>query len=412
MKAEIISVGTEILIGDITDTNSAYISRRLAELGINCYYHSTVGDNEARLKAIFTQAFERSDVVFFTGGLGPTYDDMTKEIVADVLGLEMAFDEESYQRIVDIFETSSRKLTENNRKQAFAPVGSKILTNYNGTAPGILIEHEGKVVILLPGPPHELKGMFERWVIPYFSKETGLTIVSKRIYLFDIGESVVEDVLQEKMRTYTNPTIAPYAGQNAIHLRITASAETEEAGYALIEPVVEEIKEIFSKNIYSVDIPTLEETVVKTLQEKKMTVALAESCTGGLVGKRITDISGSSDVFHMGLITYSNEVKHNLLKVKKETLENHGAVSQKTVEEMAEGLLNLSGSDIAVSISGIAGPGGGTLEKPVGLVYVCVKTKDAMKTKKLMLSRNYDNERDRIRQAAASHALKMVLDII
>lgn len=412
MKAEIISVGTEILIGDITDTNSAYISRQLAELGINCYYHSTVGDNEARLKAVFSQAFERSDVVFFTGGLGPTYDDMTKEIVADVLGLEMAFDEASYQRIVDIFETSTRKLTENNKKQAFAPVGSKILTNYNGTAPGILVEHEGKVVILLPGPPHELKPMFERWVIPYFSKETGLTIVSRRVYLFDIGESLVEDILQEKMRTYTNPTIAPYAGQNAIHLRITASAETEEKAYALIEPVIDEIKEIFVKNIYSIDIPTLEETVVKTLQERKMTLALAESCTGGLLGKRITDISGSSDVFHMGLITYSNEVKSKLLNVKEEILDEFGAVSKETVEAMADGLLKLSGSDIAVSISGIAGPGGGTEEKPVGLVYVCVKTKETMTTKRLMLSRNYDSDRERIRQAAASHALKMILDII
>ncbi len=412
MKAEIISVGTEIVIGDIVDTNSEYISKRLAELGINCYFHSTVGDNEQRLSNLFSQAFKRSDVVFLTGGLGPTYDDMTKEVVAKVLGLDMVFHEESYDRIIQIFKCSKRKLTDNNKKQAYIPQGATVLVNENGTAPGILVESNGKIVILLPGPPHELKPMFESSVMPFFQKETGMTIVSKRVYLYDIGESLIEDILKEKMVAYSNPTIAPYSGKDGIYLRITASAPNQEAGYALIEPVIKEIKETFGRYVYSVDIPTLQETVVKSLQEANLQIATAESCTGGWLGKRITDVPGSSSVFSMGLITYSDDVKRKLLAVKEETLKHHGAVSKETVQEMAASLLELSGADIAVTVSGIAGPGGGTIDKPVGLVYICVKTKDDEDVKELMLSRNYSSDRLRIRSQSVSHALKMVLDMI
>ncbi|HZJ87162.1 MAG TPA: CinA family nicotinamide mononucleotide deamidase-related protein, partial [Erysipelothrix sp.] len=296
MKSEIISVGTEILIGDIVDTNSEYISKRLAELGVNCYYHTTVGDNVNRLTDTFRTALERSNVIIFTGGLGPTYDDMTKEIVADTLGLEMVYDQESYQRIQEIFKKSSRKLTDNNRKQAFIPKRAKVLTNYEGTAPGILIEHEDKVVILLPGPPHELKEMFENWVIPYFHQLTDQIILSHRVYLFGIGESYIEEILREDMVQYTNPTIAPYAYKGNIYLRITASAKTEEEANALIKPVIKHVKAIFKDYVYSVDIPTLEEALVKKLKSQNKTLATAESCTGGSISKRITNVSGSSDV--------------------------------------------------------------------------------------------------------------------
>ncbi len=412
MKAEIITVGTELLIGDVIDTNSEYISKRLAELGINCYFHSTVGDNELRLTTLFKQAMERSDVVLLSGGLGPTYDDMTKEIVAKVMGLEMEFHEESYQRIVDIFKQSKRLLTENNRKQAYIPKGAQVLTNYNGTAPGILIEKNSQIVVLLPGPPHELKDMFERWVVPFFHHKTGSIIVSRRVYLFDIGESYVEQILKDKMIEYTNPTIAPYSGSDGIYLRITASAENEAQAYALIEPVIDEVKNTFKDFVYSVDIPTLAETVVQKLKSKNMVLASAESCTGGLLGKRITDIPGSSSVYQMGLITYSNEAKMKLLNVDESLLSHYGAVSKETVEAMARSLLNLSASNVAVAISGIAGPTGGTHSKPVGLVYICVKTKDATITKQLMLSRSYQSDRSRIRSLSVSHALKMILDII
>ncbi len=412
MKSEIISVGTEILIGDIVDTNSEYISKRLAELGINCYYHTSVGDNETRLSQTIENALKRSDVIILSGGLGPTYDDKTKEVVAKLLNLDMVYDEESYQRIVDIFNQSQRQLTENNKKQAFIPKGAKVLTNYRGTAPGILIEHHDKVVVLLPGPPHEMKHMFETWIIPYFHKKTGLTIVSHRVYLFGIGESLVEEILNEEMVEYTNPTIAPYSGSDGIYLRITASAENEDKANELIKPVLKLVQDTFKEYVYSVDIPSLEETLVKTLQEKNMKLASSESCTGGYLSKRLTDIPGSSSVFEMGLVTYSNDVKIKLLNVPEDVLEKHGAVSEETVVSMAENLLELSNADVVVSISGIAGPGGGTEEKPVGTVYICVKTNTDMKVERFMLSRNYDNDRKRIRSLSVSHAYKMILDII
>lgn len=412
MKSEIISVGSEILIGDIIDTNSEYISKRLAELGINCYFHTSVGDNEIRLSKTIETALERSDVVFLSGGLGPTYDDKTKEITARVLGLELVYDEDTFKRIEAIFSKSNRKLTDNNKKQAYVPKGSKILTNYNGTAPGILIEHDEKVVVLLPGPPHEMKEMFEHWVIPYFSEKTGKTIVSHRIYLFDIGESYVEEILNEEMVHYENPTIAPYSGSDGIYLRITASADSKDKAEKLIEPVLQHVLNTFKEYVYSIDIPSLEETLVHKLKEKKLKLASAESCTGGYLGKRLTDIPGSSEVFELGLVTYSNRIKHLTLGVQEETLENHGAVSKETVVEMSNNLLELSSADVAVAISGIAGPGGGTKEKPVGTVYISVQTHQKMITRKLMLSRNYQSDRKRIRSLSVSHAFKMILDLI
>ena len=412
MKSEIISVGTEILMGDITDTNSAYISKRLTELGINCYYHTAVGDNEGRLTETIQRALNRSDIVFLSGGLGPTYDDMTKEIVAKVMGLEMEFDEKSYQRIVDIFAQSKRKLTNNNRKQAYIPKGAKVLTNFNGTAPGILIEKNNKVVVLLPGPPLELKAMFETWIMPYFAKKTGKTIVSHRVYLFGIGESYVEEILNDAMVHYTNPTIAPYASDGSIYLRVTASENTKEAADALISPVIDEIKAHFEDYIYSVDIPTLEETLVLKLKEKNLKLASAESCTAGYFSKRITDVPGSSAVFELGVTAYSNQIKEQLLKVDKVLLEEKGAVSKECVEAMSQGVLELANADIAVSISGIAGPSGGTEEKPVGLVYINVATKTTSLTKEYHISRNYNDERERVRFMSVSYALKQTLDFL
>lgn len=412
MKSEIITVGSEILLGDIVDTNSEYITRQLVELGINCYYHTAVGDNEERLTDTIKRALNRSDIIFLSGGLGPTYDDMTKEVVAKILNLELEFDQVSYDRIVDIFGKSNRVLTPNNRKQALVPKGAKILTNYRGTAPGILIEKDNKIIVLLPGPPSEMYDMFEKSVKPYFMKMTGKTIISHRVYLFDIGESLVEDILEKEMKSLSNPTIAPYSGNNGIYLRITASANSVEEAESLMKPLIDKVCHIFKDNVYSVDGPTLEAAVIKKLTENNLKLSSAESCTGGLLGKRLTDIPGSSKVYDMGLVTYSDAVKHKLLNVKLETLSNYGAVSEETAIEMAGNLLELSDSDVSVAITGIAGPTGATKTKPVGLVYVCVKYKERTLVKTLNLSRNYSNDRERIRSLSASHALKMVLDII
>lgn len=412
MNSEIISVGTEILLGDILDTNAEYIAKQFSDLGINCYYQTVVGDNPNRLKDTIARAIDRSNIVILTGGLGPTYDDMTKEVVADVLGLELVYHPEIYEKIEMYFKKSDRAMTSNNKKQAYAPSGATILENYNGTAPGILIEQDNKTVILLPGPPFEMKAMFERYIYPHFAQKSNSIIYSHRVYLFGIGESQVEEILHTQMKNYTNPTIAPYASKHGLHLRVTASAKTKDEADKLMTPVIKEIYTIFKEYIYSIDIESLEETLVKKLLEKNLVLASAESCTAGYITKRLTDIPGSSEVFHLGVVSYSDDIKHRILNVSKETLEKHGAVSEETVKEMAKGVLDLSKSEIAVAISGIAGPGGGTKEKPVGLIYIAVLYEDKYHTMELNLSRGYENERQRIRYQSVSYALKMVLDII
>lgn len=411
MIAEIINVGTELLLGDIINTNAAYLSRELKELGIFCYYQSVVGDNVDRFKELLRSSIQRSDLVIITGGLGPTYDDMTKESVAQVLGKEMVFHPETYERIKDIFRQSKRELTENNKKQAYRIEGSEVLINHQGTAPGLFLEDEQCTIILLPGPPNELRPMFEKYVIPKLKESSDLTLVSKNIYMTGIGESQVEDILNKEMSQGTNPTIAPYAFIDGLVVRVTASAQTERAALELINPIEDKIVKRFKKYVYSVDMPLIEEVVVDLLRGFNLKVSVAESCTGGLLAQRITSIPGSSSVFDLGVVTYSNQQKIDLLNVDSELIKEVGAVSEEVVREMATNVQILGQADYGLAISGVAGPDSSE-QKPVGLVYIGVATKDEVVVKKLELGRGYHNDRQRIRQLSSTYLMKLLIDLI
>lgn len=405
MKAEILCVGTELLIGDIVNTNAAYLSKKLSENGIFVYHHTVVGDNDGRLREALSDALGRSDVVVMTGGLGPTYDDMTKETVSSVMGKKLVRHEESEKRILAYFARTDRVSTPNNMKQALMPEGATVFENNFGTAPGCAIESDGKTVVMLPGPPKEMKPMFDGEVLPYLLRNSTEVLVSENVNIFGMGESSVEEKLRDIMTSGDNPTVAPYVNDGEVRVRVTARAENRECAEKLIAPVVEKIKDIIGDFVYGVNAVSLENAVVKTFAEKGLALASAESCTGGLISKRVTDIPSSSAMFGYGVCTYANEAKEKILGVKHETLEKYGAVSEATAREMAEGLLRLSGADVAVCTTGLAGPGGGSDEKPVGLVYLAVGTKDGITVKKLLLGRGRADDRTNIRLLASSNAL-------
>ena len=415
LKIEILCVGTEILLGDIVNTNARYIAKEIAALGLECYHQSVVGDNPKRLKESLELAFSRADAVIMTGGLGPTYDDLTKETAAEFFGRKMYLHQPSIEWIEGFFKRIGREMTENNRKQAMMPEGATVFDNHNGTAPGLAIKGElkehpewgEKIAILMPGPTREMVPMFKESVEPYLASFSQRVFVSHEVHLFGIGESSAETKLRDVMESMTNPTIAPYAKDGEVLLRVTASAENSEEAEKMITPVYSIIEERLGEYIYGIDVGSLQNALVKLLSEKHLTVATAESCTGGLIAKRITDVPGASEVFGMGAVCYANEIKTKLLGVSEETLKSFGAVSHQTAKEMAEGARRVSGADIAISTTGIAGPGGGTEEKPVGLVYVGVSTKAGCETFELRLARGYSTDRDLIRWIAASNALSL-----
>jgi len=404
MMVEILAVGTELLMGQISNTNAQYISARLPEVGVGVYYHSVVGDNPDRLKASFKLALERADVVITTGGLGPTKDDLTKETIASELGLEMALDKPSYDSLIEHFSKSNRPMTQNNVKQAYLPEGSTVLTNRNGTAPGCLVETNGKVVIMLPGPPSEMKPMFSEWVIPYFMKKNGYLLVSKFIRIFGIGESAMEEMIMDIIDNQTNPTIAPYAKEGEVTLRVTAMCKSNEEGLKLLEPTVNEIMKRLGSAVYSTDNEELHEVAARLLIEQNKTIAFAESCTGGLAAAKFASIPGVSACLDRGYVTYSNRAKMEELGVSEETLRTHGAVSSQTALEMAEGARKAAGTDIAVSVTGIAGPDGGTEDKPVGTVFIAISDKNGSEFKQIKLRGN----REKIRNVSTLH----IYDII
>ncbi len=404
MNAEIIAVGTELLLGQIVNTNAQFLSERLSQLGINVYFQVVVGDNEKRLTQTLQQGLERSDLIILTGGLGPTKDDLTKETIAKILELPLELHEKSLKRIKDFFSSIHRKMAENNTKQAFLPKDAMVLQNDNGTAPGCLIEKNNKIVIMLPGPPKEMQPMFNNYVAPYLRSKTSETIYSKVLRIFGVGESSLEVKLEDLLEKQSNPTIAPYAKQCEVTLRITSKCKTEEEANQLIEPVEQEIRNRLGMTVYGEGEEILEVVVAKLLMKKGLTIATAESCTGGLLAEKFTRVPGISRSFSRGVITYSNESKMELLGVKENTLMQYGAVSAQTALEMAQGIREHSNVDIGVSITGIAGPGGGTEEKPVGLVYVGISTKERTWFKELRLTRS----RDRIRNMTTMHALDMV----
>ncbi len=408
-SAEILCVGTELLLGDIINTNASYISRRLAALGIPVYRQAVVGDNPERMRQAIAESFSRSDCLILTGGLGPTCDDITKEMVAEYLGLELELNEEALERMKSYFSSTGRTMTKNNEKQAMSPRGARVLQNDWGTAPGFVIEHDDKTAILLPGPPIELEPMWRERVEPYLFERSDSVIVSKNIYILGMGESAVEDRLRYMMQELTNPTVAPYAGNGECRVRVSARAKDAKTASEMCDSLIEEIRKTeVGEFIYGIDVESIENALVLHLREKGLTLACAESCTGGLIAKRITDISGCSDVFLGGCVTYACSAKEKFVGVSHETLEKYGAVSEQTAREMARGVRIALGADVGIATTGIAGPGGGTPEQPVGTVYIAVSTAEGEKVKLLTLSPK--RSREFIRICAATNAMSLALN--
>ncbi|ACK41402.1 MULTISPECIES: competence/damage-inducible protein A [Dictyoglomus] len=404
MRCEILSVGTELLLGDILNTNAQYLSRRLADLGIPVYFHTTVGDNPERLKKALEIAFSRSDMVIATGGLGPTQDDLTKEISAEFFNKKLVLHEESLKRIKEFFERRGLNLTEGNIKQAYIIEGSRVIPNDWGTAPGIILEEGGKILILLPGPPKEMIPMFETYVVPYLSTFSSGIIYSKVLRVCGIGESFMEEKVKDLIKSQTNPTIAPYAKEGEAILRITARAKSKEEAEKMIEGVVKEIRKRLGDYIYGEGETSLEEVVVNLLLEKGLTISVAESCTGGLISARLVNVPGVSKVFKGSIIAYDNEVKIKELNVPEEIFKEYGAVSSQCAMKMAEGIAKKMGTDVGLSATGIAGPEGGTLEKPIGLVYIGLYIRGEMSYKELRLS----GDRNRIRLYTTINGLDLL----
>ena len=405
MTVELISVGTEILLGNIVNTNAAYLSEKFAALGLSCYYQSVVGDNEERLAEAIQTAVNRSDFVVLSGGLGPTRDDLTKETTAKVLGKELVMDENQRERIQSYFERMGREIPDNNWKQAMVPEGCIVINNDNGTAPGIICEAKNASVILLPGPPGELIPMFEKDIIPYIQKFVPGIIFSQTVKICGIGESKVETMVQDLIENQTNPTIAPYAKIGEVHLRVTARAEDEKQAKKLMKPMIKELKSRFGAFIYTTeDEVTLEKSVVDLLKANHLTVSCAESCTGGMLSARLINVAGVSDVYKSGYITYSNKAKRRILGVKKGLLEKQGAVSAAVAGEMAKGTALFSKADVTVAITGIAGPDGGTEQKPVGLVYIACNVKGTITVEEF----HFTGNRNKVRESSVSAALGLM----
>ena len=403
---ELLAVGTELLLGNIANTDGQMLSRELSALGLNVYYHSVVGDNPARLKAAVELARSRADIIITTGGLGPTCDDLTKQVLAEAFGKQLVFHEESAAAIRDFFDKIGSKMTDNNLQQAWLPEGCTVLENRWGTAPGCAFQSGDNYVVMLPGPPRECMPMFREVAAPWLAKLSEGVIRSRTLRIFGMGESRVEDLLRDRMNGLTNPTLAPYAKTGEVELRITAKADTAEEADALIAPVEEEVRGLLGDLVYGADVSSLEQVVLSLLKERGMTLGTAESCTGGLMAKRMTDLSGASAVFKGGVVSYTNEVKMNVLGVPADLLEEQGAVCADVAKAMAEGARRTLGCDLALSATGVAGPDSDDRGNPVGLVYVALAAPDGTWVRELHLAGARDS-RDRVRTTAAHHGFDM-----
>ncbi|MCI1478559.1 MAG: competence/damage-inducible protein A [Clostridium beijerinckii] len=408
MKAEIIAIGTEILLGDIINSNAQYLAQELAALGIDMYYQQVVGDNEIRVMHAFDEAYSRSDIIITTGGLGPTDDDITKEVAAKYFNKKLIQDENSIKKIRDYFKFRERAMTQNNLKQGLIPEGATVINNNNGTAPGVIIEDDNKIMIILPGPPKEMKPMFEESVKPYLQEKSDSILVSRVVKILGIGESAVAEEIKDLIDTQTNPTIAPYAKDVGVMLRITAKAATKDEALKLIEPIEEEIKNRLGDNVYASEDINIEEVVARLLIEKKLTISTAESCTGGMIASYLINYPGISEVFLEGAVTYSNEAKHNRLGVNNDILNKYGAVSEETAREMAIGIAKTANTDVSIVTTGIAGPEGGTLEKPVGLVFIGVYVQGKVTIQKCL----FKGDRNKVRLQATITGLDMLRRIL
>lgn len=411
MTVELISVGTEILMGNIVNTNAAYLAGRCADLGAVCYFQQVVGDNPDRLKETVRQALTRADAVLLTGGLGPTQDDLTKQTIAELFGRKLYTDESVCEALKAYFAKRGIACSENNFRQALIPEGAEVLPNDNGTAPGIHLFDETKHVFLMPGPPNEMKPMFEQSVAPKLSALSGEVIFSRMVKVCGIPESTAETMIADILEGQTNPTIAPYAKLGEVHFRISAKAKEEAAARALTEPVVEELKKRFGAAVYTVcEQEELEDAVIALCKEHHYRITTAESCTGGLISARLVNVSGASTCFDRSFVTYANEAKVEELGVSKETLERFGAVSEETAREMALGAQKHAKAEVSVAVTGIAGPTGGTPEKPVGLVYVACAVKERVWVRRYWFGGDRAKNRENTTTVALAMARNCILE--
>lgn len=404
--AEIIAVGTELLLGNIANTNAQVLSQSLSALGINVFWHTVVGDNPTRLRQAVDTARHRADILITTGGLGPTYDDLTKETVCAACGKALVFHPEILSDIADFYEKNLHApMPDNNRQQAMLPEGCVVFDNPVGTAPGCAFEADGVHVLMLPGPPHEMVTMLRRCAEPYLRSLSREIIVSHDIMTFGLGESYVDQLLHEKMSHMENPSLATYAKPCEVRLRATAKAQSAEQAEEMLAPVVDEVKTLLGPYVYGVDVTGLEEVCSALLLERALTLATAESCTGGLIARRITALPGASRVYRGGVVSYWTEVKAAVLGVPQDILDQYGAVSEPTARAMAEGARRITGADIAVSVTGVAGPDPDERGNPVGLVFIGLATPDGTFCRRTESGRR---TRDRIQDLSANHALDMV----
>ncbi|MBR5420291.1 MAG: competence/damage-inducible protein A [Lachnospiraceae bacterium] len=415
MTVETICVGSEILLGNIVNTNAAFLAAQYTALGFNTFYQTVVGDNAERIKDCVRLALSRSELVVLSGGLGPTQDDITKDAVAELLGRSLVRDETAVYRIHEFFEKRGRRMSENNLRQALVIEGGKVLDNDNGLAPGVLVHLSGEerdqvgnrdfadqLILLLPGPPEELERMWKEKAAPYLQKLSGRVIASSMVKACGRGESEVAELLDDLIRGTGDVTVAPYARTGEVHLRVTAAGTDEKDAKQRIRPVVKEIKSRLGDSVYTTHEETsLEQSVVELLKANELTITTAESCTGGMIASRLVNVSGVSDVFKAGYVTYSNKAKRKLLGVKRKTLEKFGAVSADVVRQMAEGAAFYAKSDVSVAVSGIAGPGGGTEDKPVGLVYIAVNICGMITVEEY----HFSGDRMKVRNSTTAYAL-------
>lgn len=409
MTVEIIAVGTEILLGNIVNTNAAYLAEKCAGLGLSCYHQDVVGDNEERLMETIRLALSRADILLLSGGLGPTQDDLTKEVAAKVMGRELYLHEPSKEAIRQFFAERNLEITDNNWKQAMVPEGCIVVDNPGGTAPGIIITENDKHLILMPGPPGELIPMFEHSIMPYLAGLQSGVIYSQTVKISGVGESKAESMVEDLIASQSNPTIATYAKTGEVHLRVTATAQDEKEAKKLVKPVVKELKGRFGNHVYTTDNEvTLEKAVVDLLVANKLSACTVESCTGGMLSARLINVPGVSEVFKSGYVTYSNKSKRRLLGIKKNILLKHGAVSEQIAREMVKTAAALSRTDVCVSTTGIAGPDGGTSEKPVGLVYIGCNVCGRITVKEC----HFHGSREKIRESTVSAALSLMRECI
>ncbi len=406
MIAEIISIGTELLLGQIVDTNAKYLSQKLAEIGVKVCFRQTTGDNVERIKETIVYALKRSDFIILSGGLGPTGDDCTKTAVAELAEKPLLLNEDALKKLKNIFDIRGLKMSENNKVQAYFPEGAQLIENKNGTAAGFICGIDGKRIAALPGVPSEFLQMTEDSIIPLLAKESGAGTVIKSRVLKTIGmsESRLAEILEDIFNENTNPSLAYLAGESGVSVRITAMAQKGEESERLIAGLEEKIRERIGNLIYGTDDETIEESVGKLLSGKGFSLTVAESCTGGLIGHTITNAAGASRYFERGYITYSNRAKTEMLSVPADLIEEKGAVSGEVAVEMARGARLKAGAHIGIGVTGIAGPGGGTDEKPVGLVYIAISAEDYEKVKEYRLGR----ERQRNKRLTSLLAVNML----